>query len=228
MEKDGRMLSESIADQILSLTGPGHKYKPGAKLPNENILAESLGVSRSTLREAIRMLSAGGVLEIRRGLGTFVTVKASLNFEKFKRLNKSAKNIYEAFELRLMFEPKCAALAAERATKEELKKILVYGEELVDLIKEGKSTVDADKIFHESIASAAHNSYVEQLLPVVYDGIENSILLMEKNKSFFDQSLSDTRMIIDFLSKRNTEGAFTAMQMHILNAMEFLKTSKYD
>ncbi len=68
----GKRLSEQTADNILSMIAIDKKYKPGEKLPNENELSEMLGVSRTTLREAVRILAAGQVVEIQRGRGTYV------------------------------------------------------------------------------------------------------------------------------------------------------------
>ena len=223
MKKQTKMLSENIADKILAMIGQDRQYKPGDKLPNENELSQSLGISRSTLREAIRMLSAGGVLEVRRGLGTFVTSQTNLNYEGLKILTAATKNVYEVFELRAMFEPRCAALAAERATDEELETIIRYGNELIGLLEKGESSIEADQKFHESIAAATHNEFVRQLLPVIYDGIQGSIELFHEDEQFFDSVVKDTLTIMEFISDRNPEGASTAMQLHILNAMRLMK-----
>lgn len=226
MKNQTKMLSESIADQLLAMIGSDRQYQPGDKLPNENDLSEQLGISRSTLREAIRMLSAGGVLEIRRGLGTFVTSQPSLDYEGLKKLTTAASNVYDVFEMRLMFEPKCARLAVERATKDELETILQYGNELIRLLESGEPGIEADQLFHESITRATHNEFVQQLLPVIYEGIQNSIHLMQQNKQFFEDTINDTKNIIQFMGERNPEGAFTAMQLHILHAMRYLEALK--
>lgn len=228
MRNQTKMLSESIADQVLSMIGDGRQYQPGDKLPNENDLSEKLGVSRSTLREAIRMLSAGGVLEIRRGLGTYVTNQPSLDYAGLKILTTSAKNVYDAFELRLMFEPKCAWLAVERATSQELETIIQRGNKLIELMENGEPSVEADQHFHESIATATHNEFIQQLLPVIFDGIQNSVHLMQQNQQFFEDSIKDTQTIIQFVSDRNPEGAFTAMKLHILHAMRYLEALKHN
>ena len=81
MEQECR-LSDRIADSILSMITVEQRFLPGSKLPNENILSEELKVSRTTLREAIRILATEGILEIRRGRGTFVR-------EDFKQDRKS-------------------------------------------------------------------------------------------------------------------------------------------
>jgi GntR family transcriptional repressor for pyruvate dehydrogenase complex len=73
------MLPESTAQQILNMIETQHRFTVGDKLPNENDLAAELGVSRSTLREAIRILTTNGVLEIRRGKGTFVSANTVID-----------------------------------------------------------------------------------------------------------------------------------------------------
>ena len=72
MERKKAKLSEQTSDRLYEMIVDEHRYMPGSKLPNENELSETLGVSRTTLREAISFLAAQGVLEIRRGKGTFV------------------------------------------------------------------------------------------------------------------------------------------------------------
>lgn len=69
--KDTKMLSQSVADSIRSMITIEKRFRPGDKLPNEMDLAEELNVSRTTLREAVRILAAYDILEVRRGLGTF-------------------------------------------------------------------------------------------------------------------------------------------------------------
>ena len=71
-----KMLSQSIADTLLSMITIEKRFSAGDKLPNENELSEELNISRTTLREAIRILVAYNVLEIQRGKGTFVTQTA--------------------------------------------------------------------------------------------------------------------------------------------------------
>ena len=70
---DSKLLADSIAQTILKMIEVENRFSIGDKLPNENELAKELGVSRSTLREAIKILTTNGVLEIKRGKGTFVT-----------------------------------------------------------------------------------------------------------------------------------------------------------
>jgi DNA-binding FadR family transcriptional regulator len=222
MSKDEKNLSEITAEHLLKMIGHDKTYHADDKLPNELQLAEMLNVSRSTLREAVRILSAGGVLEIRRGLGTFVTNTPSPNYNELNQFAASAASTQDAFELRLMFEPKCAYLAALRATDEEISTILKNGKALITKLQAGEQSTEEDQIFHESIADATHNVYVSDLMPIVFQGIHQSTQLLESESHFFSATLTDTQLIMDFMSSRNAEGARTAMELHILHAMQYL------
>ena len=101
------------------------KYHPGDKLPNEKALAEELGVSRSTVRSAVRDLVGQGVLEIKIGRGTYVaeqsTIFSDFGFSQLQHIQLKLRDLYE---LRLMLEPQMAYYAAIRATDEEIRAIL--------------------------------------------------------------------------------------------------------
>ena len=117
------MLADSTAQQIMTMIEEENRFKVGDKLPNENDLALELGVSRSTLREAIKILTTNGILEIKRGRGTFVTSNTIISSQNFSDI---ASGLDDLFEMRLMFEPDCAYLAAERATDEEIEIICYF------------------------------------------------------------------------------------------------------
>ena len=176
------MLPESTAQQILNMIETQHRFTVGDKLPNENDLAAELGVSRSTLREAIRILTTSGVLEIRRGKGTFVSANTVIDSAD---LSDIASGLDDLFEMRLMFEPDCAYLAAKRATQEEI-------------------------------------AFVKQFMPVIFNAIKKGVIVMTRDKDVSADNLNDDRLIMDFIKKRNAEGARTAMRLHILHAMEHL------
>ena len=106
-------LSEQTSDRLYEMIVDEQRYAPGSKLPNENELSEALKVSRTTLREAISFLVAQGVLEIRRGKGTFVSEDlpaAGLDLTSLAGL-RSRVRAKDLFEMRLIFEPATVALA---------------------------------------------------------------------------------------------------------------------
>ena len=113
MVKNNLMLSEKVSNQILKMITVEKRFNIGDKLPNENELSVELGVSRTTLREAVKFLVAHNVLEIKRGKGTFVADNKDLN-EDFglSELDNLAINGMDFFETRLMLEPTMASFAA--------------------------------------------------------------------------------------------------------------------
>lgn len=213
------MLADSTAQRILKMIEEENRFSVGDKLPNENDLAGELGVSRSTLREAVKILTTNGIVEIRRGKGTFVTSTTIINSGN---LNDIASGLEDLFEMRLMFEPECAYLAAERATDEEIETICYYGEEIEKKILSGEDRTFEEQKFHESIANATHNSFVKQFTPIIFNAIKKGVVVLTKDQDVSDDNLKDDRLIMEFIKKRNPEGARTAMKLHIIHAIDRL------
>lgn len=213
------MLADSIAQRITEMIEVEGRFAVGDKLPNENDLAQELGVSRSTLREAVKILTTSGILEIKRGKGTFVTANTIINSGDFGDI---ASGLDDLFEMRLMFEPDCAYYAAERATDEEIEIICKYGEAVEKKILSGEDRTAEEQKFHESIANATHNSFVKQFMPIIFNAIKKGVVVLTKDQDVSDDNLKDDRLIMEFLKKRNPEGARTAMRLHIIHAMERL------
>ena len=111
-------LSQQTAERLYNQIVVECQLKPGDKLPNEVELSRQLGVSRATLREAIRDLTVQVVLEVRRGKGTFVSSRVEeIEDFGFDRLGRMKGQLRDLFELRSIFEPRAAALACQRATE---------------------------------------------------------------------------------------------------------------
>ncbi len=222
METESR-LSDRIADSILSMITVEQRFLPGSKLPNENVLSEELNVSRTTLREAIRILATGGILEIRRGRGTFVREDfVPGRMEGMSSLTSAKVKIRDLYEMRLIFEPDAAYYAVQRATEEEIQRILILGAEIEESIRQKKDRTKVEQAFHKSIARATHNEFMNRLMPVIYEGIDKGVQLSRALKEVEQATLTDHKMIMDFLKARNAQGAKDAMRIHILHAMEQL------
>ncbi len=219
-----KRLSDSVADDILSMITIEKKFMPGEKLPNENELSEELKISRTTLREAIRILATNGILEIQRGKGTFVKKDfKGDNIEEISSLSKIKANAKDLYEMRLIFEPEAAYLAVQRASDAEIKRILSLGEEIEEYIKLGKDRTEIEQAFHKSIAKATHNEFMNKLMPVIYQAIDKGVALSEKKETAVKDTITDHRMIMDFIKNRNAEGAKSAMKIHILHAIKELE-----
>ena len=219
---NNKMLSQSIADTILSMIIIERRFKAGDKLPNENELSAELNVSRTTLREAIRILVAYNILEIQRGKGTFVTLAALEQEPDLGQLSDIKVNAKDLYEMRLIFEPEAAYLAAIRGTDAEIKRILEFGERIEQEIKAGKDRTDNEHSFHKAIAQATHNEFMNQLMPILYQAIAKGVTLSTMSQKAVSDTVGDHRMIMDFLEQRNAEGAKNAMKIHIMHAIREL------
>ena len=216
-------LSQQTAERLYTAVAVERQFQPGEKLPNEVELAQKLGVSRATLREAIRTLADQGVLEVRRGKGTFVSRQVEeLNGQEFSRLERVRGQLRDLFELRSMFEPRCAALACRRATGEELADILQKGQAVERCIREGKDRTKADQAFHTAIVRAAHNEFLLRLLPMIHQAVSTAVERGERKEQLSEDTLRDHALLLEFLRKRDGAGAEHAMAIHILHSMDVM------
>ena len=197
-------------------------YKPGDKLPNENELSSELGVSRTTLREAIRILVTDGLLQVYRGKGTYVTDQVEEVTDNIPSFNEQKVALKDLYEARLIIEPAAAALACRRATDEEI-------EEIVRLVeatqKQFESNAGSEEVirremaFHDALMRASHNQFFDYFLPVVNQTIQKTFELKYKWSVVADSAYNDNFMIIDFLRRRDSEAMRSIMTIHLRRAM---------
>ena len=217
-------LSERTSDRLYEMIVDEGRYAPGSKLPNENDLSVELGVSRTTLREAISFLAAQEVLEIRRGKGTFVADSLPAEGLDLTALAgmRSRVRAKDLFEMRLIFEPATAALACRRASDEELKQIARKAEQVEHAAAAGGDWALADQEFHWAVIKASHNEYMRRLYPIINSAV-NEILRLNPNRCHMQQvALRDNRMILDFLLQRDEDGARSAMNIHMKHLIAIL------
>jgi len=220
MTRAEKSLVENVAEDILAMITIDKRFTKGDKLPNENELSTNLKVSRTTLREAIRILVAHNILEIQRGKGTYVKNDQAQSDEfSLKELTTLKPDVKDLYEMRLIFEPQSAYYAARRATDKELERILYYGKLVEQRILKKEDRTEVEQAFHKSIAKATHNEFMNRLIPILHQAIDKGVVLSEVNDVMVQNTLNDHRIIMEFLAKRDAEGAKTAMKLHILHAM---------
>jgi GntR family transcriptional repressor for pyruvate dehydrogenase complex len=165
-------LHKQIAHSIQEMIAE-NQLQPGARLPSERDLAQQLGVSRATVSEAIRSLEQRGLILRRVGDGTYITDKTrSVFVESMGWLFTLRSCTHEdLMTFREMIEPDIAALAAERATPEDLATIKAYLDQTEEAWDKGDTDrhVAADAHFHEALSLATHN----ELVIAVVAGIQN-------------------------------------------------------
>lgn len=225
MKTNSKSLVEQTADKILDYIIENN-LSTGDKLPNEYNLAEDLSVSRSTIREAIRALTSKNVLEVRRGLGTFVSEKRGVSEDPlgFSLLNNTHKLIEDLFELRFLLEPRMAELAAINANKEdiyELKEIKKRIESEVE--KRGSKHFELDIKFHSLIAEASGNLAMIQIVPI----INQSIWLYNSNSytsnKIKKEMIISHKEILEAIVLKKPESAYKAMEKHINTVRDSLE-----
>jgi GntR family transcriptional repressor for pyruvate dehydrogenase complex len=224
MERKKAKLSEQTSDRLYEMIVDEHRYMPGSKLPNENELSETLGVSRTTLREAISFLAAQGVLEIRRGKGTFVVESLPAEGLDLTALAgvRSRVRAKDLFEMRLIFEPATVALACQRASDEELRQIEKKARRMEETAAAGGDWPLADQEFHWAIIKASHNEYMRRLYPIINSAVNEILQISQNRQQMQDIALRDNRMILEFLLRRDEAGARYAMSIHMKHLIHTL------
>lgn len=173
-------LVETVMEHLRHMVS-SQEWKVGEKIPTESELAEMFQVGRNTIREAVRVLSHSGMLEVRQGNGTFVRngIDPSAVMQQVYKSSLS-----DHLELRCMIESQAARCAAQRRTTRDLKKI-----ESALLLRNGVDDnysidrfIEKDILFHKSIVSASHN----EAMCALYEYF--SISVMEKNRSIISDS----------------------------------------
>jgi DNA-binding FadR family transcriptional regulator len=153
----GELAAQQLREQLAAGTWP-----IGTRLPAETVLATQLGVGRSTVREAVRVLVAAGQLETRQGSGTFVRALQP-SAEWVPRARRAA--VLDVYEVREALEVQAARLAAERRTPEDLEEIdrALREREAARAAGEVEPFVDADLAFHGAVVAAAHNALLDEM-----------------------------------------------------------------
>ncbi len=218
-------LSQRTADALKKCILEEKKYGFGEKLPNENELSEQLGISRTTLREAIRILTAEGILTVKRGTGTFVTehmqqyARGPIDLHDFSQMKITLRDLYEA---RMIFEPEAAALACRRASDEEIAQIMKLGEECQHQLKvnpKGELRIHSENAFHTAIIQASHNDFLSQFMPTVTETIERTLSLDYNLDMIAEDAYKDHIMIMKCLERRDAEAIKSAITIHLHHAI---------
>ncbi|MDR1243109.1 MAG: FadR family transcriptional regulator [Deltaproteobacteria bacterium] len=213
-------ISISVANRISDRILLEKRYAPNDKLPNEHKLAQELGVSRTSIREAVKTLVAVGLLRVERGRGTFVAPHFPSPEDPFgvSYLEDKKKLAVQWFEMRLIMEPSIVRLACERASDREIRTIMACERAAAAVIEQNRNFSRADQKFHAAIAKAAHNDVIERMLPAMTNAIEDILrtsLYSGRQERSRENALANHRMIARFIEQRDAEGGAMAMYYHI-------------
>ncbi len=206
---------QDIVAQLKELIAEG-KLKPGDQLPSERELSEMFQVSRASVREAIRALESMGFIEIRQGEGTYIASSVeTLLASVASALLHQRDPLLQVFEARKILEPAIAALAAERATAQEVADLEVILTEQTQQIADGETGVEADTHFHSTLAEAAKNEVLLRLNEAIVDHLRETRERSLQTKGRPPRSLAGHREILAAIGSKDPARAQAAMLDHL-------------
>jgi len=201
----------------------GGELHPGDLLPREELLAEQMEVSRTALREAMKVLSAKGLVESRTKVGTRVRDPRywhQLDADVLAwrcALMPTDDFVRKLAEMREIIEPSAAAAAARRCSKEQLGRL-----EAAYAAMDAAQTLDAwakaDLDFHEALLSATNNELMISLFSVIETALGTFFVLSARTAKNFKYSLPHHRKVLDAVRRRQPEAARRAMQRMIADS----------
>jgi GntR family transcriptional repressor for pyruvate dehydrogenase complex len=220
-------LSEEVLRRLIEVLHEGH-ISPGDKLPPERELATMLGISRPAVREALRALSLLGIIDARPGRGTRVVESLdALPLEPvLVKLLLNRARLLDLMEMRKIFEPEVAALAAERASESARAAIQARFREHERLVQETddvEADADAGQRFHLELARATGNSALSQLLFSLSDLIKEMGKLIVSRKH--GVSLEWHRAVMEAVLARDPAEAKRVMRDHLDEVEKELRES---
>lgn len=216
-------MSEAVANQILGMI-EDRTIKTGDKLPTEQELISSFGVSRTALREGMQRLLMINAIEIRPGVGTFI---CKINKEKYFKTEglgiiKNKKKLFEIIEFRKIVETGIIDIAIKSANKEDIKKL----EECIK--KHEKGTVqgifpaEGDTQFHRVLSQATHNSIIIDFYEDIFSLVLNSIVKLKNYETEYKRSLKYHNKILEAFKKGDKEAAKKNMEAHLSHLTELI------
>jgi GntR family transcriptional repressor for pyruvate dehydrogenase complex len=217
---------EEIADRIRRLILE-RTLPPGRPLPSERLFAQRFGVSRGSVRDALRTLEVLGLLEMRHGQGTF---PRELSVDRLVSPLSSVLTYRrdlqtELMDVRRMFEPAVARVAAIRVTDDDVADLQRVLERQRRKLAAGQSTIVEDTAFHAALARATHNRVAVRLMETLNDLLIESRKQTLRQKGRPQRSFEGHEAIVDAVRRRDPDAAESAMHQHIDRIAELLTTA---
>lgn len=206
-------IAESIKNSILD-----GQFPAGSKLPTEAKLCELLGVSRSSVREAIRELQAQGYIALQAGKGAFVCDNQKHDYETVRKwFIESAPRLEDFSEIREALETLSVRLAAQRGTNGELEELYHIHLDFIAAAQENDiaKMADADERFHAQIVTMAHNSLLKKLNMLLSAELKRYRFMAISVKKTSENTIREHERIYDSLKIREQRVAVSAMLEHL-------------
>jgi GntR family transcriptional repressor for pyruvate dehydrogenase complex len=216
-------MTELVAKQLLDSLSNG-SLKPGDKLPAERDLATQFNVGRTTVREALKLLTLSGLLEAKRGAGTYVRQDfSSFLIQQVEwPLLLNAHQVDMVLEVRQPLETQAVVLAAERATQGELETIACFDKLLGIEGRDIELETELDLDFHNAIAEAAHNDLLSSLMSSLQGILRQYIKLANEMTDNLETTYQEHKAIYNAIANRDPVKAKQAMIQHLNISKELI------
>lgn len=232
--KDASGVAPGLATQVSRELGRrivGGHYKENALIEDEGRLSERFGVSKSVVREGVKLLVSKGLLEVKRGSGTRVRRRASwalLDDDVLAwhlSVEPKPEFLRQLMDIRRMMEPKAAAWAALHGTVEQHAAIHAAQERMEEDAQSIEDFVLADALFHRAIIRAANNEILLSMEGVIFSALLSSIRLTNSDPRKNAKSIPFHREVLNAIKERNHVLAEETMLAHLSDTSERLETA---
>ena len=214
---------ESVVNQLKTMI-KDEKLKHNQRLPSERELAQRLGIGRTSVREALRVLEVEGLIEIRLGIGTFVKDRSSFlafdkNTEKYTigSILKEKEDVRNLYEAREAIEPIMAGLAAERITKGDIESFTKYFNSIKKSVDNNTLTIEEDQQFHFLLAECTKNHFMKDILIFIMRSLTNQLTEYIKMPGRMKKSFTEHQKIFEALKENDTQKARKLMEEHLVS-----------
>lgn len=220
-------LSEGVVDAIRRMI-VADGFAPGDKFHSENDLTAKLGVGRSSIREAVRILEVTGQLTVSHGKGIFIGNADTHPFEGFVDwLKNNDRSLMEHFEVRLIIEPETARLAALAAASADIARLAEVHAEFLHNARLGLTaeTIECDCEFHRLLGKASGNTVLAALTESMITSMFDDWISSFHTPGRMEKTVGEHGRILDAIRARDAAAAHAGMADHLHNAIRDIKAS---
>ena len=220
-------LSEQVIEAIKTMIEEDD-FNPGDKFYSENQLTSRLSVSRSSVREAVRILEATGRVRVEHGKGIFIAEAGKNPFNAFSSwLKENEQSIIEHFEVRLMIDPKAAAYAARKADTQDIEGLRQVCDNFHQLLETGNTAglIKCDEEFHRLLAKATKNRTLYLLMKAMTQSLPEGWISSLHTPGRVEKTVCEHTRVLEAIAGHDPAEAEQSMTEHLNNALQDIRES---
>ncbi|HKL58950.1 MAG: FadR family transcriptional regulator [Spirochaetia bacterium] len=210
------MVTDAIKTMIVT-----ENLQPGDRLYSEKQLSDKLEVSRSSIREALRMLEVSGLIKVYQGKGVFISEPEHADKPVMSWVVENADALREHFEVRLLIEPHAAELASKKADEKDIKTLNELFEAFTEHVRSGDvhQAIAADGAFHLAVAKATRNRTLIVLMRTMEQTLNEGWYASLHVPGRLESSIEEHGQLLRAIETHDAKAACKAMDLHLQNAL---------